>query len=157
MAGGGKSGLRPAYCGISGPTWKAGSRRGPGQHEDLGRRARNQAELIWTRGDLRTTSLRPVGAKRRVCGPCVAVMTGGRIGTQSSAQGQGALLSARELGQQGGPRPWLAHGVLLVFMRCLGEQVMGPSQALKLGIVASMTLSLPGGYPLPINNHNKQH
>lgn len=42
---GGKSGLRPAYCGISGPTWKAGSRRGPGQHEELGRRARNQAEF----------------------------------------------------------------------------------------------------------------
>ena len=72
----------------------------PASMKSWGGELETRLSLIWTRGDLSITSLRPVGAKRRVCGPCEAVMTGGRIGTQSSAQGQGALLSARELGQQ---------------------------------------------------------
>lgn len=80
----------------------------------------------------------------------------GGMGSQISAPGQEALLTARLLGHQGTPQPRLAgraHGLLLVFLRCLGEQVKGSSWAFQLEITTSVPLSL-GVHP-PISNHNK--
>lgn len=69
---GGRSGMGPAYSGLSGPTRKTGSGRRSGQHGEL----ETRPSLMWGRRDLRTAFLRPMGAES--VGPLGAVMT--RVG-----------------------------------------------------------------------------
>lgn len=100
---GGQGGVGPAYSGLSSPTRKTGSGRGSGHHGEL----ETRPNLIWERRNLRAASLRPMGAES-VGPPVCGDDEGGEMGSQRSATGQEALLTARQLGRQGAPLPWLA-------------------------------------------------